>query len=67
MKFTAIIKDASPIFGGEVHVLCASRLEAIKRARRELKDARALGIECYAKVLPRRARPRKDFERLGWL
>lgn len=67
MKYIVIITDDSTQFGGEVNILCATRLEAIRKARSELKQARAIGIKCYAKVLPKRARPEKDFKYLGWM
>lgn len=67
MKYLVIIRDASPEFAGEVNILCATRLEAVRKARSELKQARAIGIDCYANVLPKRARPEKDFKLLGWI
>lgn len=69
MKYQAIIKDSSPQFGGETYIACATRADAVIKARRECLAARAIGIECYGKVLPakRNGAARQEFERLGWL
>jgi hypothetical protein len=69
MRYTAIIKDASPQFGGEVHIACASRRDAIIRARQECLNGRAIGIECYGRVLPKNNKVRiiKEFKKVGLL
>lgn len=67
MKYLAVIKDSSPQFGGEISIVYFSRREAIIKARSECLAARAIGIKCYAKVLPKKLKVKKEFERLGWL
>ena len=67
MKYLAIIKDATPQFGGVVSIVCFSRIDAVKTARRECIEARAIGIKCYGRVEPKRVRPEKEFKQLGWL
>lgn len=69
MKYIAIIKDPSPQFGGEVKIFCANRREAVIKARTECLNGRAIGIECYGRVLPKSNKFRiiKDFKKLGWL
>ncbi len=69
MKYLAVIKDVSLQFGGETCIACATRADAVIRARAECTAGRAIGIECYARVLPakRNGAARQEFERLGWL
>ncbi len=51
MKYIAIIKIAYPFDCGEVHIACVNRHEAVIKARKECLKARAIGIECYGRVL----------------
>lgn len=67
MKYLAVITDSSPQFGGETSIVYYSRYDAVVRARKECLEARAIGIKCYAKVLPKKLKVKQEFERLGWL
>ena len=67
MKYLAVITDTSPQFGGETSIICFTRADAVIKARSECLAARAIGITCYAKVLPKKLKVKQEFERLGWL
>ena len=67
MKYLAVITDTSPQFSGETAIICFTRKEAIIKARSECLAARAIGISCYAKVLPKKLQVKQEFQKLGWL
>ena len=66
MKYIVVITDTSPQFGGEAHIVCFNRREAVVLARLECRQARAIGVECYAKVLPKRQKIARELKILGW-
>ena len=67
MKYLAVVTDSSPQFGGETSIVCFTRRDAVIKARSECLAARAIGIECYARVLPKKLKVKQEFQKLGWL